>query len=118
MDKYDVWEVAARTKDMRILRAKQVFTRKIDGYTGLPSTSKARSGAKGFNQIEGVDFDEFFSSVAHEGSIRVFLALVNYLDLECDQVDIIAAFLNGELEEIIFMEPPEGATLPLDRSFG
>ena len=112
MDKYDVWEVVTRTKDMRILRAKWVFTRKIDGSTGLPSTFKARWVAKGFHQIEGVDFNEIFSSVAHKDSIRVFLALVNYLDLECDQVDIVAAFLNGELKEVIFMEPPEGSDIP------
>jgi hypothetical protein len=112
MDKYDVWEVVTRTKDMRILRAKWVFTRKIDGSTGLPSTFKARWVAKGFHQIEGVDFNEIFSSVAHKDSIRVFLALVNYLDLECDQVDIVAAFLNGDLKETIFMEPPEGSDIP------
>lgn len=72
MDKYDVWEVVTRTKDMRILRVKWVFTRKIDGSTGLPSTFKARWVAKGFHQIEGVDFNEIFSSVAHKDSIRVF----------------------------------------------
>jgi hypothetical protein len=41
----------------------------------------------------------------------VVLCLVNLLDMECDQVDIKAAFLNGELEETIFMEPPEGSDI-------
>jgi hypothetical protein len=112
MDKYEVWEIVLRTSDMRTLKAKWVFTRKIDGTTGLPSTFKARWVAKGFNQIEGVDFNEIFSSVAHKDSIRVFLTLVNFFDLECDQVDIVAAFLNGELEETIYMEPPEGSNIP------
>jgi hypothetical protein len=90
----------------------RVSTRKIDGSTGLPSAFKARWVAKGFHQIEGVDFNEIFSSVAHKDIIRVFLALVNYLDLECDQVDIVAAFLNGELKETIFMQPPGGSDIP------
>lgn len=71
MDKYEVWEIVPRTPAMRTLKAKWVFTRKIDGTTGLPSTFKARWVAKGFNQVEGVDFNEIFSSVAHKDSIRV-----------------------------------------------
>ena len=45
---------------------------------------------------------------------EVFLALVNYYNLECDQVDIKAAFLNGELAETIYLEPPEGSDTPSD----
>ena len=63
---------------------------------------KARWVAKGFSQIEGIDFNELFAAVAHKDSIRVFLSLVNHLDLECDQVDIKAAFLNGDLDETIY----------------
>lgn len=78
---------------MRVVGAKWVFTCKIDGETGKSSASKARWVAKGYSQIEGVEYNELFSSVAHKDLIRVFLALVNHLDLECDQVDIKAAFL-------------------------
>jgi hypothetical protein len=45
-------------------------------------------------------------------AIRVFLSLVNYFDLECDQVDIKAAFLHGELEETVYVHPPEGSDIP------
>jgi len=76
--------------------------RKIDGETGKPSAYKARWVAKGFSQIEGIDFNELFAAVAHKDSIRV-LSLVNHLDLECDQVDIKAAFLNGDLDETIYL---------------
>jgi transposase InsO family protein len=112
MDKYKVWEVIPRTDNMRVVGARWVFTRKIDGTTGKPSAYKARWVAKGYSQIEGVDFTELFAGVARKDSIRLFLALVNYYNLECDQVDIVAAFLNGDLEETIYMDPPEGSTIP------
>ena len=61
--------------------------------------------------MEGVDYNELYAGVAHKDSIRVFLSLINHLDLECDQVDIKAAFLNGDLEETIYLEPPQGSDI-------
>ena len=115
MDLYKVWEVVSKTPDMRILKGRWVYTRKIDGTTGKPAAFKARFVAKGYNQVEGLDYNELFSAVAHKDSIRVFLALVNYFNLECDQVDIVAAFLNGDLEETIYMEAPEGSDIPANK---
>ncbi|EIW72356.1 hypothetical protein TREMEDRAFT_26101, partial [Tremella mesenterica DSM 1558] len=115
MSKYKVWEVVDLDPKMRILKGRWVYTRKIDGETGLPSTYKARFVAKGYNQVEGLDYNELFAAVAHKDSIQVFLAIVNHFDLECDQVDIKAAFLNGELEETIYMQPPEGSNIPANK---
>jgi hypothetical protein len=99
----------------RVVDGKWVCTKKIDGATGKPHKYKARSVAKGFKQIVGIDYNELFAAVAHEDSIRLFLALVNYYDLDCDQVNIKAAFLNGDLEETIFMSPPEGSNIPANK---
>jgi hypothetical protein len=115
MDKYRVWDVVDRQSKMRVVGARWVYTRKIDGTTGLPSTYKARWVAKGYSQLEGIDYNELYAAVAHKDTIRVFLSLVNYFDLECDQVDIIAAFLNGDLEETIYMDPPQGSDLPSNK---
>jgi hypothetical protein len=115
MDQYKVWDVVDRQPSMRVIGAKWVYTRKIDGETGKPKGYKARWVAKGYTQIEGVDFNELYASVAHKDSIRVFLSLVNYLDLECDQVDIKAAFLNGDLKETLFLSPPEGSDIPANK---
>ncbi len=112
MAKYKVWDVVDRSSNSRPLKARWVFTRKIDGETGKPSAYKARWVAKGYSQVAGVDYHELFAGVAHKDSIRVFLSLVNHFDYECDQVDIKAAFLNGELEETIFLEPPQGSNIP------
>lgn len=68
--------------------------------------------AKGFTQIEGVDFNEVYSPVVKHCSIRLMLALVTQWDLEVEQLDVKTTFLHGELEETIFMEQPEGYSLP------
>lgn len=117
MDQYDVYEVVDRTDQMRVLRARWVFTRKVDGVTGEAAAFKARWVAKGFTQVQGVDFHEIFASVAHKDTIRTFLAMVNWHRLHCDQVDIKAAFLNGELKETIYMEPPEGLDTPPNKVY-
>ena len=64
--------------------------------------------AKGFTQIEGVDYEETFSPVVRIASIRLLLALVAHLDLELFQMDVKTAFLNGNLEEEIYMDQPIG----------
>jgi hypothetical protein len=117
MDKYNVWTVVNRNSvpNIRTVGAKWVYTRKTNGDTGKPSKYKARWVAKGYSQIEGVDFDELFAAVAHKDTIRLFLAIANYHNWEIDQVDIVAAFLNGDLEETIYMEPPEGSGISNDK---
>jgi transposase InsO family protein len=114
MDKYNVWDVINRESvpNIQTVGAKWVYTRKIDGNTGQPSKYKARWVAKGYSQIEGVDFDELFAAVAHKDTIRLFLSIVNHYNWEMDQVDIVAAFLNGDLGGTIYMEPPEGSGIP------
>ena len=71
MDKYKVWEIVDRQPGMRIVKARWVYTRKIDGNTGLPSSYKARWVAKRYSQIEGVDFNELFPAVCHDPKVAM-----------------------------------------------
>nr|ADE10054.1 rve superfamily protein [Tremella fuciformis] len=113
MEKYGVWEKVPR-ENHRTLTGKWVFTRKIDGDTGKASQYKARFVVRGFQQVSGRDFDELFASVTHKSSFRLFLTIVNYLDWECDQIDIIGAFLKANIDKDIFIEPPEGSDIAAD----
>ena len=64
--------------------------------------------AKGYSQVQGVDFNEVFSPVFKHTSIRVLLSLVAIKDLKLEQLDVKTAFLHGDLEEQIYMKQPEG----------
>ena len=64
--------------------------------------------AKGFTQVFGIDFDETFSPVARLDAIRLLFAEACMQDWEIHQIDIKSAFLNGDLDEEIYMEQPQG----------
>ena len=65
---------------------------------------KARLIAKGFKQKKGLDFFDTYSPVTRITSIRLLIAIATLYDLEIHQIDVKTAFLNGELEEEIYME--------------
>ena len=92
----------------KIVGCKWVFKRK-PGIPGVePARYKARVVAKGFSQIEGVDYHEIFSTVVKHSSIHLLLARTAMFDLELEQLDVKTAFLHGTLDEEIFMEHPPG----------
>ena len=64
--------------------------------------------AKCYTQKEGIDYEETFSPVAMLKSIRILLAIAASLDYKIWQMDVKTAFLNGSLEEDIYMQQPEG----------
>ena len=64
--------------------------------------------AKGFMQREEIDYNETFSLVSCKDSFRIIIALVTYYDLELHQMDVKTAFLNGYLDENVYMTQPIG----------
>jgi len=78
-----------------------VFKEKLDGY-GKHIKFKAWIITQGFLQVPGLDFTETFSSVA-----RFFWHLLHFLNLELHQVDVIGGYLQGDLDEEIYMKVPD-----------
>nr|GEU36957.1 retrovirus-related Pol polyprotein from transposon TNT 1-94 [Tanacetum cinerariifolium] len=79
-----------------------------DGIPGVESNRyKACYVVRGFDQREGIDFNEVFSSVVRHTSIRVLLSIVALQDLELEQLNVKTAFRHGHLEEEIYVEQPE-----------
>jgi len=64
--------------------------------------------AQGFTQTYGIEYDETFAPVAKLNSIRVLLSLAANLDWELHQLDVKNAFLNGNLDEGVYMKIPPG----------
>ena len=65
--------------------------------------NKARLIAQGYSQMEGVDYDETFTSIAHMESIRILLALACHLKFKIYQMDVKIAFLNGFFKEDVYV---------------
>ncbi|KAM2111915.1 hypothetical protein ACFX1R_014483 [Malus domestica] len=102
-----VWTLVDPPEGIVPVGNKWVFKRKI-GVDGNVETYKARLVAKGYRQREGIDYEETFSPVAMIKSIRILLAIAAYHDYEIWQMDVKTAFLNGYLEEELYMTQPEG----------
>ncbi|KAI3681360.1 hypothetical protein L6452_36153 [Arctium lappa] len=72
------------------------------------SSDKARLVAQGYRQEEGIDYDETFAPVARLEAIRLFLAYAVYKDFIVYQMDVKSTFLNGKLNEEVYVEKPPG----------
>jgi hypothetical protein len=72
---------------------------------------KERFVAKGLTQREGIDYIKTFLSVSKKDSFKIIMALVAHYDLELHQINVKTMFLNGDLQESVYMAQPEGFTI-------
>ena len=103
----DVWELVPRPKDTHVIGTKWIFKNKMD-EDGEVVRNKSRLVAQGDTQVEGIDFDESFAPVARLESIRIILSIACIMDFKLYQMDVKCAFLNGFLNEEVFVEQPKG----------
>ena len=87
-----VWTLMDLPDDRQTIENKWIFKRKMDVDSSV-TIYKARIVAKGFRQVQGVDYNEIFSTVAMLKSIRIMLAIATFYEIW--QMDVKNAFLNG-----------------------
>ncbi|KAM1415115.1 hypothetical protein ACFX2I_006811 [Malus domestica] len=108
MLKNKVWSLVPKPAGVtKTVGCKWVFKTKRNSQGNIDK-HKARLVGKGFTEREGIDYNETFSPVSTKDSMRVILALTAHFDLELHQMDVKTAFLNGDLEEDIYMHQPPG----------
>jgi len=106
--KNETWIMVNRPKDHQVIGSRIVLCNKYK-QDGTIDRRKARLVARGYAQRPGIDFKESFAPVTRKGSIRLMLALAAENNMTIHHFDVTTAFLNGKLEEEIFMEIPEYA---------
>ncbi|GJV19815.1 retrovirus-related pol polyprotein from transposon TNT 1-94 [Tanacetum coccineum] len=99
------------TNNILIIPLKWIFKIKLDEY-GDVLKNKARLVAKGYRQEAGIDFEESFAPVARLEAIRLFIAHAASQNMVIFQMDVKTAFLNGELNEVVYVSQPEGFVDP------
>jgi Reverse transcriptase (RNA-dependent DNA polymerase) len=103
----NVWTVVDLPAGKKAVGSKWVFKLKKNP-DGSIEHFKSRVVAKGYTQKAGNDFTETFAPVVRFNMLRVLLAIAALEDLELDQVNFNSAYLNGEIEEEVYIELPEG----------
>lgn len=107
----EVWDLVPRPESMNVIGTKWIYKNKSDEH-GTITRNKASLVAQGYTQVEGLDFDETFPPVARFESIRLLLGVSCILKFKLFQMDVKSAFLNGYLNEEVYVEKPQGFVDP------
>ena len=101
------WEIGPRPEWKSVVGSRWIYNVK-KAVDGRIKKYKARFVARGFSQIEGNDYEETFAPVARYSFVRTILALSAQMGWHIHQMDVKTMFLNGIIEEEVYIEQPEG----------
>jgi hypothetical protein len=110
IEKNNTWEMVHRLEGKNIIGSKWIFKNKLNEQ-GQVVRNKAILVCKCYAQIEGLDFDETFAPVARLEAIRIFLSYAFHKRFKVYQMNVKSTFLNGDLNEEVYMEQLEGFEL-------
>ena len=101
------WDLVDRPSNRKVLTNKWVFRIKYHS-DGSIERFKGRLVVRGFEQVHGLDYEETFAPVVKFDTIRTLLAFATQNGLLLHQMDVVTAFLNGIIDQEIYMEQPDG----------
>ena len=104
-------ELVPGPKGGNVIGTKWIFKNKLNEH-GTVIKNKSRLVAQGYTQVEGIDFDETVAPIARLESTRIILAIAGHLNFKLYQLDVKNAFLNGMLQEEVYVEQPKGFVDP------
>lgn len=107
IEENETWELTDLPPNRKAIGSKWVYKTKRDEH-GSVVQHKARLVAQGFSQKYGVDYDEVFAPVVRSSTFRMLLSVAGKRGYQVNHYDIKTAFLNGKLEEEIYMKQPPG----------
>lgn len=102
-----VWHLVPRPLNRTIIGTRWIFRNKLDEH-GIITRNKSKLVVQGYNQEEGIDYDETFAPVARMEAIRILIAFVAHREYKLFQMGVKSAFLNGNLKEEVYVKQPPG----------
>jgi len=97
-----VWHLEPRLKDKLIIGTNWVLKNKLDKFRTI-TRNKVRQVVQGYNQEEGIDYEETFTLVARIEAVRILVAFATHMEFKLYQMDVKSAFLNGYRKEEVFV---------------
>ena len=115
IEKNKTWTIVPRPKDKNVIGTKWGFKNKLN-EDGKVSRNKARLVCKGYSQEEGINYGETFAPIARLEGVRTILAYAAHKGFKVYQMDVKSTFLNGILDEEVYIEQLESFIDPDKRN--